>query len=402
MKHVCKLTPVSAYDIQGLESWLEDMARRGLRLIRLRPSFSTFAKGPGQSLRYRVEPCKKIIDGDVPQAMLDLYQDFGWDYICTVNSELLVFSTQDPDAPEPHSDPELQGKLWNRLYRSKRRGFWFSLLLDLIIAGFALWTLFQGGTPVLNLLTTSVLITFTLLAVLLFELPKSWADVQRLSLIARQLEEGVPLNHRSFYPRRRWSEVTLLALAVFLLAGLVFSQNILPFTGGSVHPLEELSAFTPLSLAELEGEAYTPDSFVVDGRDYANFCVLDHYLLCRDRWEVLQTCKTGPDDLARLRIWRYDLPGWLSGLSVPLARELLEQHMDLMDPTYYSKRPGPVWTVEYFNNYDAVFLAAAHQRDGQYHLAAAACGDKVVLVQYTGQSDLTRPKHLKAIADMVS
>ena len=32
MKHIYKLTPVSMYDAQGLESWLEDMAKRGLFL----------------------------------------------------------------------------------------------------------------------------------------------------------------------------------------------------------------------------------------------------------------------------------------------------------------------------------------------------------------------------------
>ena len=30
MKTVRKLTPVSPYDIQSLESWLQDMAREGL------------------------------------------------------------------------------------------------------------------------------------------------------------------------------------------------------------------------------------------------------------------------------------------------------------------------------------------------------------------------------------
>ena len=32
MNRVYKLTPVSQYDVSGLESWLEDQARRGLIL----------------------------------------------------------------------------------------------------------------------------------------------------------------------------------------------------------------------------------------------------------------------------------------------------------------------------------------------------------------------------------
>ena len=29
MRRIYKLTPVSLYDIRGVESWLEDMAKRG-------------------------------------------------------------------------------------------------------------------------------------------------------------------------------------------------------------------------------------------------------------------------------------------------------------------------------------------------------------------------------------
>ena len=46
MKRVYKLTPVSQYDIAGMESWLQDMAARGLHLKKFRPLFCTFEKGP--------------------------------------------------------------------------------------------------------------------------------------------------------------------------------------------------------------------------------------------------------------------------------------------------------------------------------------------------------------------
>lgn len=401
MKRVHKITPVSLYDIRGLESWLEDMAKRGLFLKKLRPAFSAFEREQARSLRCRVEPCRRSLGDEAPQAMLDLYQDFGWTFVCDT-PELLIFATQDPDAPEPHSDPVLQGGLWKKLYRSRRRNFFVQLALTLFLVFWVPFMFFCDGTPVLTLLTTAAPILTLLLVFSLVSLPDLWADAQRLGLMVKQLEEGVPLDHRSAYPRRRWRELVTASILLVYVAAALTVQTVLPLTGGGVRPLEELTAFTPLSLAEVEGEGYTPDHFVMDGKDYANFCDLEHYLLCWNQWDVVQSGKPGPDNLVRLRIWRYDLPGLLSGLSAPLARELLEKHTDPMDRRSWPQSGlDPVWTVEYYNNYDAAFLALAHHRDGMYHLAAAAYRNKAVLVQYTGQSDLSAPKIRKEIVKMV-
>ena len=55
MKCIRKFTPVSPYDIQGLESWLEDLSLRGLFLVKFGTTFSIFAQGVPKRTRYRVE-----------------------------------------------------------------------------------------------------------------------------------------------------------------------------------------------------------------------------------------------------------------------------------------------------------------------------------------------------------
>lgn len=397
--NVCKITPVSVYDVRGLESWLEDMARRGLFLKRLRPTFSTFQRGPAQALRYRVEPCRRIMDDTLPQAMLDLYQDFGWDFVCDANSELLVFSTQDPEAPEPHSDLELQGALWKKLYRSKRRGFFFILTLTLaLLVGLPVF-LFGKGAPVLTLLTTTAPILIVYLVFFLVTLPGYWAEAQRLGLIVKQLEEGVPLDHRSAYPRRRWSEIATLVTTLVLFAAVFTTQNILPLTGGGARPLEDLTAFPALSLAGVEGEGYVPDTFVMEGRDYANFCDLEHYLLCWNQWDVVQTGDIEPEGWVRMEINWYDLPAPLAFLSAPLARELLDSAMGLDQDIWWTDNAGAAWTVEYIPHPEAGFLAAARREDGGFQVAAVSMGDRAAVVRYTGRGNLA--DHLDEIVDMV-
>lgn len=397
--NVCKITPVSVYDVRGLESWLEDMARRGLFLKRLRPAFSTFQRGPAQPLRYRVEPCRRIMDDTPPQAMLDLYQDFGWHFVCDANSELLVFSTQDPEAPEPHSDPELQGALWKKLYRSKRRGFLFILAVTLALLVLLPVFLFGKGAPTLTLLTTTAPILIVYLVFFLVTLPGYWAEAQRLGLIVKQLEEGVPLDHRSAYPRRRWSEIATLVTTLVLFAAVITVQNILPLTGGGVRPLEDLTAFPALSLAEVEGEGYVPDIFVMEGRDYANFCEPSHYLLCWNQWDVVQTGDIEPEGWVRMEINWYDLPAPLSFLSAPLARELLDSAMGLDQDIWWTDNAGAAWTVEYTPHLEAGFLAAARREDGGFQVAAVSMGDRAAVVRYTGRGSLT--DHLDEIVDMV-
>lgn len=339
------------------------------------------------------------MDDTPPQAMLDLYQDFGWHFVCDANSELLVFSTQDPEAPEPHSDPELQGALWKKLYRSKRRGFLFILAVTLALLVLLPVFLFGKGAPTLTLLTTTAPILIVYLVFFLVTLPGYWAEAQRLGLIVKQLEEGVPLDHRSAYPRRRWSEIATLVTTLVLFAAVITVQNILPLTGGGVRPLEDLTAFPALSLAEVEGEGYVPDIFVMEGRDYANFCEPSHYLLCWNQWDVVQTGDIEPEGWVRMEINWYDLPAPLSFLSAPLARELLDSAMGLDQDIWWTDNAGAAWTVEYIPHPEAGFLAAARREDGGFQVAAVSMGDRAAVVRYTGRGSLT--DHLDEIVDMV-
>ena len=112
MKCIRKFTPVSPYDIQGLESWLQDLALQGLYLAWFRPLFSTFVQDTPRQVRYRVEFCKEADRDGPPQDLKDLYRDFGWDYMGRAwDSTLLIFRTRDSRAEEPHTDPPLQGEL---------------------------------------------------------------------------------------------------------------------------------------------------------------------------------------------------------------------------------------------------------------------------------------------------
>ena len=407
MKRVRKFTPVSMYDAQGLERWLEDLAKQGLFLKKFGTVWCVFERGPARPLRYRVEPVREQDGDDLlgRSPMKELYQDFGWSYTASIGNSMFIFSTEDENAPELHTDPELQSGLWKKLYRQARRSFRFQLFLLAVIIAALCAQLWNGGF-ILSLITSTTSIMLLCLPLLLFQLPGDWAELQKLALMVEQLEAGVPLDHRTFYPRRNRKEVVSLVLAVVLLLGMFTVQYVLPFTGGGIRPLSDQTAFPALTLAQLEGQeledrGYTGEK-IVDGEtitvNYSNFSERNHYLLCWNQWDVVQTGTIRPDDWHRLEIQWYDLP--LTFLSAPLAQELLSDAMGLKSNVWWTspEEGGVVWTVDYFTHFDDRFLAVAREDRG-FQIAAVSRGGKAAIVKYTGNGDLT--DHLDGIMAMV-
>lgn len=404
MKSVYKLTPVSDYDIQGLESWLQDMALRGLYLKKYRPLFCTFTPGPARKTRYRIEPCRRAVDDDLPADMLELYEEYGWECVGDVNREMLIFSTQDETAPELHTDPAIQGERWKKLYKRARTGTIANPLLILLVIWCAGVQLFEHGTPITNLITTVSLPLVLLCICLLVSLPSVFAKKRELGLLLRQLEEGVPLEHRAPYPRRNLGSPAYFAVIVVLFAALILGQYILPLTGGKLQALSDLQDFPLLSLSEVEGEGFVPYTMASEGYvDYANFARQEHYLLCWNSWEAVQTGEWDEDGTwNRMEVRWYDLPAPLAFLAKPMAKEQLERSMALDEDIWWRADPseGGTWKITQYPEAGADDLAVAHREGTAFQTAAAALGDKVVLVQYTGRGDLA--DHLTEIVNMIA
>ena len=71
--------------------------------------------------------------------------------------------------------------------------------------------------------------------------------------------------------------------------------------------------------------------------------------------------------------------------------------MALDDDIWWTSETPAVWEVTYAP--ETGFLAAARCETGGFQAAAAAAGDKAVLVRYTGHGDLT--EHWAELAGMV-
>ena len=408
MNTVYKLTPVEPFDLAAVESWLEDLAQQGLYLKRFRPLFSSFTRGAPRRVRYRVEYVPDLWpDDEVPGRLFDLYEEMGWDYVGPMGSErsLLIFRARTANAPEPHTDPPVQGELLNKLARRLRRNFILVCVLLAIALGIPAFSVLDSGTLWLELVQESALFLVFIYGIFfLFSLPSEWKDWRRMAALTRSLRQGVPLTHKIPYKNRGRRNLCSFLFFVTLAVLLVFVQYILPFTGGGAKNLDKLEDFTLLSLQSLEGEGYQPDSFMSDGVDYANFCDREHHLLAPTVWETVQSGKWDNDLWVRLEVdWYRPL---IPSMARPLAGDLLKDAMKLDKQVWWdadafwtqSEEEG--WTVTEYVQEGADYLAVAQRNDGPFQIAVAAGNGRAVVARYTGHGALT--EHLEELVQMTA
>ena len=301
---------------------------------------------------------------------------------------MFLFSTQDLHAPELHTDPETQAEQWNLLHKDLIRTCWrkvFHLLIWIILmalilhfSGEPLWLLMSGTTPM-----------FILIAMLsVIELPSDIANANQIGRIAKQLRDGVPLDHRTVYPRRSLRTLLGFLFSCTLLLILVLYQWVLPLNSEQHWiPTDELP-FSPVTIGTLND---------LDPSSNIPSAMREAHLLCRDAWDLLDLDTTG-DDIRWLAVDWYDLR--IPSLAVPLAEEQLQKATQLKhrERFWKAKEPG-IWTTEEYHPEGVDYLVVACRTEGSFQIAAVAAGGKTAVVRYIGEKDLS--DYIEPIADMV-
>ena len=133
-----KFNPFSAVDMFYEQNWLEYQARKGLLLANDNLLTCRFTVDEPRDRRYRILPYKP---SKTTREELDLYASCGWNLIYG-SSSVMIFYTDDPDAPEPFTDVQSQHKYYRK---SLINNFIFVAIL-LVNAFFSISRSLQGFT----------------------------------------------------------------------------------------------------------------------------------------------------------------------------------------------------------------------------------------------------------------
>jgi hypothetical protein len=373
-----KLIPVSTYDIAGMESWLSDMAEKGLFLCDFGNLFAKFTKGAPKSVRYRLEP----VGGDntyLSAELKDLYEENGWRYIASLGMTFYVFLAEDASSPEIHTDPVVQSQALKKTARQLHISLIVLIALTVFLTGFTLFMYAAGGNWVRHVLLGLNSGIYVAALVLLFAgLYLGISDI-RISRLRRRLLSGRPFEHRKSRKRAAALKITELAarLSPAIMLVLLIVNGATDIT--NLKPLTEAPRSMPvLSLAEIDPGQYANYSGGYYYRGYSP--------LVPAQYTVLQNIKT--DD-------PYDNPTVLqtdyykaafSGLARSVYDEQLRVFIEIIGHNAdYDTLDTPLFDGSVYTKID----------NAQYIIAYR---DKtVVVVRYEGDADL-RDK-LPLIAD---
>ncbi len=329
MKLVRKLVPVDFLDMHGIESWLEDMAARGLFFTEMGSCFARFRRGRPMPIRYHAEP-----SGSVPASLareqVDYSAGLGWHYAGPFGQAFAVYWADDPETEEFHTDPVAQSYALEHLSRRLTRSGLVCVLAALVMAALFLWAAADSAFgPVQRLVESNSLYTPLCLPALPGVPPLLSPAGPGYPPSAAAARRGHPSPHRAGLERTGLIR-QLYTLLMTLGAVASIASGVYFFTAGRwASELAGLARPAPLlSLAELEGVAtYLPEPFSYpgyEGPDRDNYVRYEWYPLSQ-HYEVRQRGTIpGAGNACHLRMDWYDLA--LPFLASPLLDDLFDYH----------------------------------------------------------------------------
>jgi len=342
VKYAHRLPPCPDYDMAGVESWLEDLAKEGLLLDKDTPFFGfySFIRTSPQSVRYRLEPAVKsqsFWDGDPgkpKEEAMDLYADLGWEYI-TRYGDFHIYRSDDPHARELHTDEKIQADALNILKKRQRSNLLWDILFIGIYCAFGVMNYPMGLILALGLLQTIFFYSYMLLMLL-----RPAVSVWKLQKLRKKIMSGESIHGRADWRsaarrHRLLRHVPDILFTLFigaaLLNGLVEdSQEV---------PLAEFTGDPPfVTIADLNPGG----TYETKGLDYANQMRNWNHWPFVDNWEWYEfasvqmpdgTTLSGPLDVK-----------YFQAASPMLARQLARELIRYADTGKYFTQALPLDT----------------------------------------------------------
>ncbi len=114
-----KILPYYVYQVDAIESWLDDQAKKGLFLTDVRSRLTMdFEKGDPRPVRYRIDVKQNTGTYGEKERIAD-YRELGWEYVCELAGDLDIYRCDDPAAPELNTDEETLHEVLDKKLKSQ-------------------------------------------------------------------------------------------------------------------------------------------------------------------------------------------------------------------------------------------------------------------------------------------
>lgn len=227
-KRVYRLAPCPDYDLERMETWLSDMAAEGLYLHSdgFFLGFGNFYRAEPKEVRYHLSasyyPIKWLDYAQPDSEQLDMSEDLGWKYICS-RGQFYIFMTEDMNAPELDSDPEVRALALNMVRKRVARSS-----LNLVFWAFVYPAIYHAFAFVRASIVLGTPLVIFLSALLIWDVISTFRRRRHLKKLSERLAYSGPLERvewRDYGKKRLIGQ--FINLAGWLLAIVLIGARIL-------------------------------------------------------------------------------------------------------------------------------------------------------------------------------
>ena len=330
-----KLCPCTAMDIEGIQTWLEDMASEGLLLEKdsIFCGFWSFEKTAPRKVLYRLEVAERgglfSDSSDMPrEEILETAEAMGWEYVARYKF-FYIYRTFAPLSVPLNTDPEIQALTVKRLKKERRS----VLIWEVVSVAFLL--LFGSKTGryfMLSAVMLSPLFTISVLSILIWAAVSPLIQVIYLRRYEKRLKDGDSLDKRKDWHRFALLQQITRCLPTFFVLIMLFSLGRNWILASNKSPLSEYGGSTPFATAQ----EIVPDGTVsgnLDILDYGTFNKWSNSLSENIEWrESCDIAVNGDNYHAILYITYHDTASeWI-------AKRLFQDHYRSDAQRYHGKR----------------------------------------------------------------
>lgn len=219
-----KLKPYEPYEIDAMEGWLDEQARKGCFLSQSHRKWLQFYRDAPRPLRCRIDVKP---DPGYHEDRVAAFRDMGWEYVCELSPQLDVYTCGDPSVPDLNTDEDTLHSVLDGLLRKKQIANVVAALLLVPYVYFVLVlpVLRSHYTGLYDMLLNGYLFLLPALILLLV----CWlTELIRGFLDARSARRR-PMLHRTFHTekraKRRQLRAILILLTLVAAAGLVYAAS---------------------------------------------------------------------------------------------------------------------------------------------------------------------------------
>lgn len=221
-KLIRKFHIASPYHIGAYESWLTDMADRGLILKKMGRYFVWFEKSEPSRMEYRIDIARKTSSTE----RKNIYEQSGWKYVTSIKHVHFFSAPAGTQTTEIPADVKEQGIVLSEVIKSIGIALTILLLCTLFYIGISCVSIFLFGTPYLNLIendTSWIFLAFSFI-LMLYIYSKQLIDVLA---IKKALIKGKKIDHHESWKNPKIFNITIALLAATIIVFEIISVSVM-------------------------------------------------------------------------------------------------------------------------------------------------------------------------------